>query len=56
MIRRFDIGDYVICTESGVFGKVIKFYIPTSCAEQTMVLTKDGFKYHAPTTTWKKYK
>ncbi len=45
--RGFDIGDRVICTESGVMGKAIKFYYPTTCAEQTMILCDDGRKYHA---------
>lgn len=48
--RGFDIGDRVICTESGVVGKAIKFYYPTTCAEQTMILCDDGRKYHAPST------
>ncbi len=48
--RGFDIGDRLICTESGVIGKAIKFYYPTACAEQTMILCDDGRKYHAPST------
>ena len=52
--RCFEIGDRVICVLSGVIGTVEKFYYPTSCAEQTMVVTADGRKYHAPTRTWKK--
>lgn len=55
MDREFDIGDRVICNESGVVGKVIKFYTPTSCEEQTMVLCDDRRRYHAPTSTWRKY-
>lgn len=54
MERKFDINDRVICRESGVVGKVLRFYVPTSCAEQTMVLTDDGREYHAPTSTWVK--
>lgn len=50
--RSFDIGDRVICTESGVIGKAIKFYYPTACAEQTMILCDDGRKYHAPSETF----
>lgn len=50
--RRFNIGDRIICTETGVVGKCIKFYIPTACEEQTMVLTDDGRRYHAPTRLW----
>lgn len=54
MNRNFDIGDRVICKESGVIGKVLKFYTPTSCEEQTMIETDDNRQYHAPTRTWKK--
>lgn len=54
MNRGFEKGDMVVCTESGVIGKVIQFYFPTACAEQTMVITGDGRKYHAPTSWWKK--
>ncbi len=46
--RGFDIGDRVICTDSGVIGKAIEFYYPTTCAEQTMILCDNGRKYHAP--------
>lgn len=53
--KPIQIGDTVINTESGVIGKVIKQYYPTSCAEQTMVITTDGRKYHAPTSTWKHF-
>lgn len=53
MSRRFNIGDRIICTESGVVGKCIKFYVPTACEEQTMVITNDGRKYHAPTREWR---
>lgn len=52
MDRKFDIGDRVICTDSGVIGKVLKFYNPTACEEQTLVKTDDGREYHAPTRTW----
>lgn len=54
MNRKIGLGDLVICEESGVVGKAIKFYTPTSCAEQTMVVTDDGRKYHAPTSAWRK--
>ena len=54
MNRGFKKGDTVVCTESGVIGKAIQFYFPTACAEQTMVITRDGRKYHAPTSWWKK--
>ena len=53
MKRDFDIGDKVICRKSGVVGQVIKFYIPTASAEQTMVKTLRGL-YHAPTNDWVK--
>lgn len=53
MNRRFNIGDRIICTESGVIGKCIKFYVPTACEEQTMVITVDDRKYHAPTRMWR---
>ena len=54
--RTFYIGDKVICVSSGVIGVVEKFYTPTTCAEQTMVITQDGRKYHAPTREWRKIK
>lgn len=54
--RPFNIGDKVICVTSGVIGVVERFYVPTACAEQTMVITPDGRKYHAPTWQWRKYK
>ena len=56
MKRPFDIGDKVICKASGVIGIVEKFYVPTACAEQTMVITDDGRRYHAPTSEWRKGK
>ena len=52
MKREFYVGDKVICTMSGVVGVVEKFYFPTACAEQTMVITPDGRRYHAPTSEW----
>lgn len=52
MEREFNIGDRILCTVSGVVGKCISFYTPTACEEQTMVLTDDGRRYHAPTSTW----
>lgn len=55
MKRKINIGEKAICSESGVVGKVIKFYYPTACEEQTMVETDDGRKYHAPTRTWYPY-
>lgn len=53
MNRQFDIGDKIICIESGVVGKCINFYVPTACEEQTMVITDDDRRYHAPTREWK---
>lgn len=53
--RGFEIGDKIICEESSVVGICTKFYVPTACEEQTMVETRDGRFYHAPTRTWKKY-
>lgn len=54
MRREFGIGDKVECISSGMVGYVVKFYVPTSCAEQTMVETLDGRFYHAPTMDWRK--
>ena len=54
MCRKFNIGDRVICKDSGVIGIVLRFYVPTSCPEQTLVKTDDGREYHAPTNTWNK--
>jgi hypothetical protein len=55
-MRKINIGQKVICSESGVVGTVLRFYTPTSCEEQTVVETGDGREYHAPTRTWKPYK
>ena len=52
--RGFNIGDRSMCFKTGVVGKCIKFYTPTACEEQTMVLTDTGKKYHAPTRTWER--
>lgn len=46
------IGDKVVCIESGVKGIVVKQYYPTACEEQTMIKTDDGRLYHAPTHTF----
>ena len=54
MYRKFGIGDMVICKTSGVTGRVIRFYRPTACEEQTMVVTGNGREYHAPTSGWVK--
>lgn len=48
-MEKINVGDKVICTESGVKGIVIKQYYPTSCQQQTMIQCADGRKYHAPT-------
>jgi hypothetical protein len=55
-MRAFDIGDKVICNGSCVVGRVIRFYKPTACEEQTLVYLEDGRRYHAPTSEWVKYK
>lgn len=53
--REINIGDTVLCTESGVVGVVLGFYPRKFHDEQTMVLTDDRRKYHAPTCVWVKY-
>ena len=52
--REIEIGDKVICGASGVIGIVEKFYYPTACKEQTMIVCEDGRRYHAPTDTFYK--
>ena len=54
MKRQIEIGDKVICGISGVVGIVEKFYYPTACKEQTMIVCADGRRYHAPTDTFRK--
>jgi len=54
MARRINIGDKVVCCVSGVVGKILKFYTPNSCEEQTLIETLDGRKYHAPTRLFNK--
>lgn len=44
----YEIGDRVMQIEDKVIGNVIKFYTPTACKQQTMILCDDGRKYHAP--------
>lgn len=51
-MRNFDVGDKVVCIETGVYGIVEKFYYPTACEEQTLIRTEDGRQYHAPTSAW----
>ena len=53
-MKRFKIGDLVLCRKTGVVGRVVKIYVPTASEEQTMVWTLDGRKYHAPTRMWMK--
>lgn len=48
----YEIGDRVMQTQDEVIGKVIKFYVPTACKQQTMILYDDGRKYHAPSDTF----
>lgn len=50
----YDIGDRVMQIDDKVAGKVIKFYYPTACGQQTMILCDDGRKYHAPSHTFVK--
>ena len=42
------IGEKVVC-DTGVKGIVIRQYFPTACEQQTMIVTLDGRRYHAPT-------
>ena len=35
-------------------GVVVKQYYPTACAQQTMIATYDGRRYHAPTSMFRK--
>lgn len=49
-------GDYVFCTETGVRGRIVKFYKPTGGEKQILVNTDDGMgQYHAPARLWKLY-
>lgn len=50
----YDIGDRVIQVYDRVVGEVVKFYHPTACGQQTMILCDDGRKYHAPSETFAK--
>ena len=52
MDRKFEVGDRIVCVTTGVVGLCLDFYTPTGCEEQTMVLTDDGRRYHAPTSEW----
>ena len=53
MRDNIQIGDRVVCS-SGVEGIVVKQYYPTACAQQTLVVTYDGRRYHAPTDMFRK--
>lgn len=52
MDRKFEVGDRIMCVTTGVVGLCLDFYTPTGCEEQTMVLTDDARRYHAPTSEW----
>lgn len=48
----YTIGDRVMQIEDKVIGNAVKFYKPTACKQQTMILCDDGRKYHAPSDTF----
>lgn len=48
-MEKFRVGEKVIHKITGVQGIVEKIYRPTACAEQTMIVTSEGLRYHAPT-------
>lgn len=48
-MKKFKAGERVIHRITGVQGIVEKTYRPTACAEQTMIITSEGLRYHAPT-------
>lgn len=48
-------GDWVICTQNNIVGRIVKFYTPTRSEEQIMVIAQDGKRYHAPARTWAPY-
>lgn len=50
----YNIGDRVIQIDDKVIGEAVKFYDPTACKQQTMILCDDGRKYHAPSDTFAK--
>ncbi len=52
MALGYDIGDRVMQIHDKVTGKAIKFYTPTACGQQTMILCDNGRKYHAPSHTF----
>ena len=54
MNLEYDLGDMVMQINDKVVGEVIKFYTPTACGQQTMILCSNGRKYHAPSETFVK--
>lgn len=44
----YGIGDRVVDKENEIVGIVKRFYFPTACAQQTMIVCDDGREYHAP--------
>lgn len=44
----YDVGDRVVDKENGIIGTVKRFYYPTACGAQTMIVCDDGREYHAP--------
>jgi hypothetical protein len=51
----FGIGDNVLCTDSGIEGIVVEFYIHALREELAKILTCDGRRYHAPTMCLVRY-
>ncbi len=51
-MKKFMVGDYIICNITGISGICIRFFQPTAQQEQAMVLTIDGRLYHAPVSEW----
>lgn len=52
MNKEIAIGDLVMCSSTGIVGKVINIYKPTACETQIMVLTNNYRYYHAPYSEW----
>ena len=55
-MRKFEIGSKVYHSEMNITGVILRFYTPTSCAEQTVIRTSDGRRFHAPTSEFDSYK
>jgi hypothetical protein len=55
-MRRFYVGDKVYHSGENIIGHILRFYTPTSCAEQTLIRAESGKKYHAPTSEFETYK